>query len=155
MAEDVIPIERWGRDHWSTLAYVETRIVDHGGRLDLNHMRAHPRVHRAFANAASREADTASPTRLNDDTTVDRHDDWSCVEDAVALGLLTMDEQEPIQRRRADEGGAFSKARSPRFVLTDLGRDVANQLRAHKGNGGSFATFRPTLPSALATAEAP
>lgn len=32
------PLQRWGRDHWAILAYVETRATDQDGRIDWNHL---------------------------------------------------------------------------------------------------------------------
>ena len=34
-----IKIKDWGKDHWSLLAYIECRCVDHKGILDKNHLR--------------------------------------------------------------------------------------------------------------------
>ena len=34
-----ITIEQFGKDHWSLLLYIETRIYNYGGVLDLYHMR--------------------------------------------------------------------------------------------------------------------
>lgn len=33
-----IPMHRWGKDHWSLLAYVETRATSYCGQLDWNHL---------------------------------------------------------------------------------------------------------------------
>lgn len=141
--QPIVPIAKWGKDHWSTLAYIETRIVDHKGRLNVEHMRCNPRVHRAFSNRANIESGGSYPTVLADGTTLERHDDWSCAEDAVALGLLTMEDEEAVARDgHYDEHGEFVSGRSPRFALTPRGMEVAALLRQHKAAGKSFATFR-------------
>lgn len=136
---DTIPIDRWGEDHWGTLAYVETRVVDHDGLVVVQHMRCHPGVHRDLAHEGS--FGPVPPTRLSDGTAVDLHDDWSCMEDAAALGLVTRTEGERVPRTRY---------RSQKFTLTSEGQRLAAALRAHKASGGEFATFRP-VSSAEAT----
>ncbi len=30
-----VPVELWSKDHWSTLAYIETVMVEHGGRFEV------------------------------------------------------------------------------------------------------------------------
>jgi hypothetical protein len=34
---DPVPIELWGKDHWTTLAYIETRCVDYDGVPNHDH----------------------------------------------------------------------------------------------------------------------
>lgn len=72
-----VPIDKWGRDHWSTLAYLETRIVDHHGKIWEANMRGR---------------DPKYPTRLNDGTEIEMHSDWDCLHDMWVAGLITMDE---------------------------------------------------------------
>jgi hypothetical protein len=69
---ETIPKERWGCDHNSTLLYIETRAVDHGGRLDVRHLRR----------------DVAYPTRLEDVILVG-HTDMNCIDDFEAAGLVS------------------------------------------------------------------
>lgn len=126
-----IPLERWGKDHWSTFAYAETRIVDYDGFLDCRHMRGHLPGWDKYA------------TRLNDGgETVELfgHNDYDCISDAFDAGLLVpSDESESTRewRRRSKMDLSY------RVQLTDLGRVVAGKLRAHKGSGGVFHTFDP------------
>lgn len=131
-----VPIERWGKDHWSTLGYLECRVVDHRGYLDVERMRCHPRTHHRLAHEGSAISFMAHgkfpSTTLADGTELDGHDDWSCVEDMIDAGLVTMTEED-----RAYVG------RSPRFALTAPGTKLAAALRAHKSQGGSFKTFVP------------
>lgn len=102
-----VPMSRWGKDHWSTFAYVETRIVDHRGRLDHDHMRTHARRHPMMI-AAKRRVSLGSrdgsryPTRLKralplgqvtgepQPVLLPDHDDYDCIDDAIAAGLLTV-----------------------------------------------------------------
>ena len=75
------------------------------------------------------------PTRLKgyfEDKTksVKGHDDWDCIEDLIAVGLL----MEP-----PDEGTGLN----PCYRLTTEGIRIASELRDYKTNGGNFATFEP------------
>lgn len=118
-----VPIEDFGHDHWSTFGYLETRIVDYGGVVDKHHLRCihkrHP--HRAHAGGDA----TRYPTRLRGGATLANHDDWDCLDDFEAAGLV-------------DNAGT---GMHPVFQLTDLGREVAGKLRAHKGQGGQWRDF--------------
>jgi len=131
-ASGPIPMARWGKDHWSTLAYIETRIVDHKGVPNRDHMRTDASVHPGLTGSAARVLGLSTrkyPTRLNDGALVAAHDDWSCLDDAEAAGLL-------------ESGGTGIH---PVYRLTPLGAQVCAALRLHKPNG-SFGTFRWPVP---------
>ncbi len=122
-----IPVEMWGKDHWSTFAYIETRVVDYGGVANPQHMRN--TCHGAGIPTA-RCGDKEHPTRLEGQggaSSIDLygHDDWSCCKDAEAEGLLIWD----------------GTGVNPVFKLTGLGRQVAAKLRQHKQDGGMFHHF--------------
>lgn len=108
-SDPAVPMERWGKDHWSTFAFVETRIVDHRGVLDHDRMRTHANRHPMLMGAKSRVGrlgssgdGSAYPTRLKralplgqvtgDPQPVElpHHDDYDCLDDAIAAGLLTV-----------------------------------------------------------------
>lgn len=128
-----ISIDRWGKDHWSTLAYIETRIVDHRGVPNREQMRCDPDIHPQFSNSGNASfPDSRYPTRLNDGSEIAGHDDWSCLKDAEREGLLEW----------------HGTGIHPLFTLTDLGRKVAAELREHKANGGQFRTFQPSMAGA-------
>lgn len=131
--ENYIPIEQWGADHWSTFAYLETCIVDGLGIIDNRKMRCNPKLHREFVNIICGELSDGSryPTRLKDEEIGD-HDDWSCLEDMVAAGL--------VEAQWRDNGEMFGGA-AAKVELTDKGWAVASQLREHKGRGGKFSKF--------------
>jgi len=137
--DDYIPIARWGHDHWSTFAYLETRAVDGKGIIDNQRMRCNPRLHRHFANLdpITGEVHDGSkyPTRLKDGET-DRHDDWSCLEDMVAAGLVT------VQWRVRHAGAMFGNSEA-KVTFTAKGQALAAELWAHKANGGKWADFAP------------
>ena len=63
-------IEEWGKDHWSLFAYVETRCVETGGKLEPAHMRR----------------GTESPTRLKT-REIDNHNDFDVLDDLEFHGL--------------------------------------------------------------------
>ena len=136
---DYVPIARWGQDHWSTFAYLETRAVDGKGIIDNRKMRCNTRLHRHFADfdPFTKELHDGSryPTRLKDGE-IERHDDWSCLEDMVAAGLIT------AQWRVRHAGAAFGNSQA-RVALTATGQALAAQLRAHKANGGKWPNFTP------------
>ena len=98
-AEPISP-ERFGKDHYSTLLYVEGRGVDHGGRLDHDHMRCdlsrHPVVAGAgrVAAAFGKPDGRAYPTMLRETGSeavhLSDHDDYDCLDDLGAAGWLTV-----------------------------------------------------------------
>ena len=137
--DDYIEIDRWGKDHWSTLAYLECRVVDNKGIVDNLQMRCNPRLHRGFTNILPMGAivdGSNYPTILNDGET-EKHDDWSCLEDMVATGLI-------IAIYRVKKSAEFVGHMEARIKLTELGLQVSRMLRAHKADGGTFTTFRMT-----------
>lgn len=172
-----VPVEKFGEDHWSTLAYVETRIVDHNGLLAADHMRCHtgrhPMLH-AARRWSSGSDDMKYPTRLKGGEPLPDHDDYDCIDDLIAAGLLRVHMPRPHPDGRAvylTHHNAMVTSRmlngldvpSPyfttgmneqvlmaaaAFTLTDEGRRIAAQLRAHKGAGFTFAAFTPDQPPA-------
>lgn len=139
-----VPIDQFGKDHWSTFAYVETLCVDSQtgdgwGHINADRMRTNSKRHPfgGERRALSAEARTWGPehgTRLRGFWKADRkedpsrqlqsHDDWDCLEDLEAAGLI------------------FVRSLANGFVrMTELGNTVAAALRKHKTEGGSFADF--------------
>lgn len=141
--DDNVPMNLWGKDHWSTLAYIETVMVDHGGfQIGLDpHMRSNrrnfrvmsqecpnpKRTKRGMANLAMVMDIEKHSSRLSDGSTISGHDDWCCVQDMAELGLFTcgQDDVEP----------------GVTLHFSPFGRDIANKLREHKASGGNFANF--------------
>lgn len=129
-----VPVAEWGKDHWSLLAYLEVRCVDNGGAIVIRHMRCNPRRHPMFAHAGTRIGlDPSAPyqypsvLRKGADPVLE-HDDWDCLEDLEAAGLIE------------NRGTGIN----PRIYMTDAGLTFTAQIRACKAKGGSFATFEPT-----------
>lgn len=98
-----IPMEQWGRDHWSTLLYIESRCVDGYGMIDESKMRTYV------------YGDKNQPSRLKDGKLADDgHDDWACLNDMIRAGLVV-----------EKEDNHFTLA------LTDRGWQIASALRRH------------------------
>lgn len=135
-----IPMDHWGKDHWTTLAYFETLTVDHGGMISNARMRCNPRLHRKFAWMTPFSPHTAKgeyPTRLKGGVNQPAHDDWSCLEDMIAAGLVN-----GYFRQLSEATFGNSQA----YVeLTAAGRALVAELRAHKASGGTYANFEPRI----------
>jgi hypothetical protein len=127
-SSEFIPREQWGRDHWSVLAYLETRAVEREP-IDFERLRINPARHPERAGTEKlRGKRVWRPewgTRLRDDTRSPDHDDWDCVEDLQRAGLVVV------------TGGVLDA----RPGLTTEGWVAIQALRRHKAVGGSFATF--------------
>jgi hypothetical protein len=131
-ATRTIPPSEWGHDHWSTLAYVETRVVDHRGYIN---------------DAQMRSRDSGYPTRLAGGVEEPNHGDWDCVRDMVSAGLLTFERIPHDDMRRLSQKTVYAnltpaKIVTRRITLTELGMKVAGELRAHKARGGNWRDFR-------------
>ncbi len=133
-SKKVIPMKQFGKDHWSTFAYVVTRCINHRGTIGKQHMRCdsdrHPQHFRTYIGK-----EVKYPTLLHgffEDNTkkVNDHDDWDCLDDLVVAGLLF----EP-----KDKGTGLN----PVYDVTEIGWIVSNQLDKHKAGGKYFASFVP------------
>lgn len=123
-----VPVERFGKDHWSVLAYLECCAVDAKGKLDLRRMRCDADRHPGLVNAVLDEIQLKKkyPTYLADRELLADHDDWDCVDDLEAAGFVEQ----------------VGTGIHPVIKMTELGLEVAAALRAHKAGGGYFALFR-------------
>lgn len=152
--EPRVPLAVFGKDHWSTFAYLETVTVDKHGRIDHDKMRTHavrhpgemarksPVTQLVFSEDMGRNY----PTRIKASVTPDAdgrygaldlndHDDYDCMADLEAAGLL--------ERTSADT-----------VALTALGQAVAAELRSHKAGGGAWHHFQPSAGLAPSLADA-
>jgi len=125
-----VPIKKFGKDHWSLLAYVATRCFDHQGVLKYEHLRANPKTHPQYAHRGSYAlgGDPCGfpyPTRLQGTKAVKGHDDWDCLDDLEKAGLIKI----------------HGTGLNPVFALTVKGWGVVNLVFQHKANGGTFSTF--------------
>jgi|SRR5271155_3670493 len=123
-------IDRFGKDHWSTFAYVETRIVDYRGEPSRACMRCHADRHPLLVGENGNGS--RYPTELKGGATLAHHDDWDCCDDLAREGLLEN----------------IGTSVNPAFRLTAKGRIVASQLRTFKSKSGNFDDFTPDLTAA-------
>ena len=128
MSKTFVPINKFGKDHWSTFAYIETRIIDYGGKPCRDHMRTdrdrHPKLVGPRVFVCDSAPNIKYPTILKDGTSLVDHDDWDCLEDCEHAGLLKT-------------SGTVNRT----YTLTEEGRQVAGQLREHKSTGGNYGDF--------------
>lgn len=157
-ADTLVPMDLWSKDHWSTLAYLETVMVEHEGRFQvgwdprMRQNRRHfrimweqcPKPLRTKADSSQDSGpirgvvmDSDHATRLADGSRVDKHDDWACVQDMAQAGLfLAADGVGPLTMADVEPGVILR--------LSERGAALCDALRAHKRTpGGRFATFRP------------
>ena len=136
----ITPVAKWGRDHWSTLLYVESRCVDYKGEIANERMRTHPRVHRKLLGDAQALYGIGGdyPTVLRNGDTIDRHDDWSCLEEMVAHGLVVVVGERDRRPSQHFTGGEVT------VRLTDLGWRVAHRIRRDRAEGTPTATWAPS-----------
>jgi len=118
-----IPMKKWGKDHWSVLAYIECRCVDNKGQIDRRHLRVDPKRHPDLAHV---EWDEDVPTILAKGEKKPKHDDIDCIEDLEKEGIVKW----------------LGTGINPVFELTDFGLQISSNLRKHKSKGGNFASFR-------------
>lgn len=132
---DPISIHLFGKDHWSTFAYAEHCAVERKP-LDKEKMRCDADRHPLQANSGNRLSFSTTkypsiikPAGLDEGKTlVADHDDWDCIEDLEAAGLLEL-----------------HTLTNPFVKLTDLGWKVSTELRAHKAQGKNFHGFSPSI----------
>ncbi len=124
-----IPMNKWGKDHWSTLAYLETLAVENSGwaipvntRMRTNELR-HPHLVGVGMMVDSMGA-SEYPTKLKDGE-IKGHDDWDCLDDATEVGFIE------------DVGTGINRA----YKFTKLGKKVLAKLRQFKMDGGNFHDF--------------
>mgnify|MGYP001587956214 CR=1 FL=1 len=133
MALPRTPISSFGAQHWAMLLTVESAVVNHEP-FPANVLRAHPRRRLPFhAPPWDRRV---SGTVLLDGTRLPDHDDWDCLDDLEAAGLL---------------GPA-----KPVHPLTDEGWRVVGMARRyvaqHRVVDGFVATWAPPVACPMTVA---
>lgn len=127
-------IKDFGKDHWSLLAYCEYRSVNHKGVLAIEHLRCkHPAIATTpfGQNLWKPEYGTRlkgywdEQEKTHSDRMILDHDDFDCLDDLEAAGLLK------------NVGTIIN----PYAELTEQGQRVAALLNVHKQNGGQFSNF--------------
>jgi len=127
-------IQEFGRDHWSTLLYVEARCTDNCGIPDRRNMRCLDSRHPQYSHGHD---SSAYPTRLAGDKLLPKHDDWDCVYDLERVGLVVI-------------GGTGTH---PVWQMTAEGQRIVGLLRTHKQSGQGIGAFRmdPEAQEAVGT----
>ncbi len=120
----------WGKDHWSLLAYLECRAVDHRGHVDMRPMRVNS-VKRGFTNGASERWKPEYGTRLKDGSIPNPdHDDIDVFQELEAAGL--------VQNPATDL--------NPCVQITPVGFEVVHLIRQAGAAGGRYKDFNWTYP---------
>lgn len=117
-----IPPELWGKDHFSTLVYIESVCVDGRGVPKAAKMRTGPgRLRRGDTSGPPGDyGGEEYPTRLGNGVSLYNHDDWDCVDDMIEVGLVV----------------AHGTGLNPVFDLTPAGWMVAGMVRRHLARMG-------------------
>lgn len=114
------PAVDFGKDHWSTLLYIETCCVDNAGRVDRARLRCNPERHPHFNSRHHPEWSDDYSTRFRSgERRIPGHDDWDVIEDLEHAGLL----------ERLGTGA------QPLFKLTDAGWRRVHALRRERAEG--------------------
>lgn len=153
------------------LAYVDCVCVEYGGMLIAPdcRVRCNPRQHRVLTPSRNYGGwSDEYGSRLRDGSRLAGHDDWHCVQDLVAGGLIecvcrpipakvrsqmVVSKDAKSARRELNVGlkhGGYTTAKDdpqPGKImhLTPLGTEIVGRLRAHKSAGGNFADFDPEV----------
>jgi hypothetical protein len=131
--ETTVPLELFGRDHWSTFAYIACVVTGRDGIPDKDRMRTDRDRHPGLVGptVARLESKTKYPTRLAKGLERHEHDDWDCADDLETIGLIKQ----------------VGTGMNPKFILTELGWKVFKDLTEFKDKkGGSFATYQCNIP---------
>jgi hypothetical protein len=118
-----VPPNLWGKDHFSTLLYIETCCVDHSGVLKRECMRCDPKRHPLFRHSGS--SNDTPPTRLAAGLQ-HNHDDWDCLDDLIDAGYVQN----------------LGTGANPRLKLTDLGWTKAGELRRQRAEAHLHTELR-------------
>ena len=158
--DSYIAEDQFGSDHWSTLAYAETVMVECSGfQIGADaRMRTKRRNFRVLHEECPRPQRPGRPASMGvvmpryngsilaDGSSVEGHDDWDCIQDLAEAGYFTTGKPPSARSwRRATADDVQPKAW---LRLSGKGREVTAALRAHKSGGGKFSDFHPAPPAA-------
>lgn len=149
-----LPIDQWGKDHWSAFAYIETRCVDNKGVLKNANMRTHAGRHPLFmARGFGTPGDGSRYPTIHKGGELTDHDDWDCLYDIVQMGLLVIVQPKddalwdvPVGSRGPIQyqGRIPMKELKVKVKLTAAGSQIAGELRAHKAKQRTYQEFSPS-----------
>ena len=136
IARPEFPVYMWGKEHWSVLGYVESVCVNYKGKPDLRRVYANRTRHPGlFVNRGA--PDTEYPVRLKNGIEVHNRDEWDCIYDMEAIGMIEL----------------LGTGIHPVFKMLPLGEIVVAELRKHKAAGGTWANFSPDFDALFALAK--
>ena len=135
--EPGIEMSRWGKDHWSVFAYIESLCVDYPdgiARPDRRRMQTNPARHPGLVGVMTVGTvldATEYGIRLAGGKELPGayYDEWDCIDDLEWYGLVR----------------SMGTGINPEYRMTEKGMCMAAQLRTHKANGGQYANFTPDL----------
>jgi hypothetical protein len=130
---DTITINKWGKDHWSLLAFMGVICTDYKGNINemnMRRMRCNPSRHplnvtHTFGSPALMRWQLSYSTIIKSGAVIHDHDDWDCLDDLEAEGLL-------------ENIGTLV---NPMIVMTEQGWDILSKLNQHKASGGKYRDF--------------
>lgn len=111
--------ENWGKDHFSTLLYLETRIVDYSGVVRGEQMRARDSSYSCRLRSGEKK----------------NHGDYDCIEDMIAAGLVIGGGRNKFSDYERGKGPNPNLEPFKPFKLTEKGWRLAHLLRRWKGGG--------------------
>ena len=124
-----VPMRFWGKDHWSTLLYIESICVDNQGKPDHRRLQSNMNRHPQFCKeVAGYTADGSGyEIRLAKGLTIpgDEYDEYDCIDDIERAGFIEV------------SGHGID----PIYKMTINGMAVAGALRFHKSKGKGYAEF--------------
>lgn len=138
-------IKEWGKDHWSLLAYIEYRGINHKGVLNKDHLRIKNPIVANSGNYplprpewkpeyGTRLRGYFLPEGKKDETkVVPDHDDLDCIEDMEKEGLVEN----------------LGTGLNPACKLTKKGQRIVSALNVHKQEGSTFAQFSEAIEKTL------
>jgi hypothetical protein len=116
-----VPMNKWGKDHWSMLGYLGTLAPDGEDIFP-------PRIRQKRSRHWKPEYGTRLHGYFDDKNNpallLTDHDDWDCLHDMEAEGLVVR------------PSGA-----STTFGFTPKGHEFVSALNRHKSEGGHFYNF--------------
>ena len=121
----------WGKDHWSTFAYLETKCVNDPKGLGKPNPLQIQTNHNRHPHMGNHHDGSGHSIRLKGGVELpgSDYDEWDCLDDAERLCLIE------------NVGSGINRL----YKFTEFGMKIAGQLRAHKMRGGNFADFQPNL----------
>ncbi len=117
---------KFGKDHWSCLAFLETQIIDRNFPIDIRRLRVNE-TKRPFRNGSPFGWNDSYSTKIKGGHQIFGHDDIDVIDDLEDLGYIK------------NNGTHINIYPS----LTKKGHRILSELREHKCNGGSFSNFEP------------